>query len=181
MNWRRALWGIVAMIPIVALFAYGMTQDPKAIKSPLPGRAAPAFAMAVMGSTKDTVRLADLRGQVVVLNFWASWCLSCRDEHETLQEASALYGAKGVKFFGVLYNDTPQNGQGYIQEMGGQAYPTLLDPRTRTAIDYGLYGVPETFFISPDGRVAYKQVGPVTLQGMDKVLQPLIAQAQRSR
>ncbi len=181
MNWRRASWGILAVVPVIGLFAYGMTQDPKAIKSPLPGRAAPQFAMAVMGDAKDTVRLADMRGKVVVLNFWASWCLACRDEHETLQEAAAIYSAKGVKFYGVLYNDTPENGQGYINEMGGQGYPTLLDPKTRTAIDYGLYGVPETFFISPDGRVAYKQVGPVTLDGMDKILEPLIAQAERSR
>ncbi len=181
MNWRRALWGVAGVLPVIALFLYGMGQDPKAIKSPLPGRAAPSFAMAVMGTPKDTVRLADLRGKVVVLNFWASWCLACRDEHETLQEASALYGAKGVKFYGVLYNDTPENGQGYIQEMGGQAYPTLLDPKTRTAIDYGLYGVPETFFIAPDGRVAYKQVGPVTLEGMDRILRPLIAQTAGSQ
>jgi cytochrome c biogenesis protein CcmG/thiol:disulfide interchange protein DsbE len=177
MNWRRALYGVLAAIPVIGLFAFGMTQDPKAIPSPLPGRLAPAFSMQVMGR-KDTVRLADMRGQVVVLNFWASWCLACRDEHEVLQEAAARYEPRGVRFYGVLYNDTPDNGQAYIRDMGGQVYPTLLDPRTRTAIDYGLYGVPETFFIAPNGRVAYKQVGPVSLAGMDRILEPLIAQAE---
>lgn len=180
MNWRRALFGVLAASPVIALFAFGMTRDPKSIPSPLPGRAAPAFALQLMGA-RDSVRLADLRGQVVVLNFWASWCLECRDEHETLQEAAALYTPRGVKFYGVLYNDSPENGQGYITEMGGQSYPTLLDPKTRTAIDFGVYGVPETFFIAPDGRVAYKQVGPVTLAGMDRILAPLLAQAERAR
>jgi cytochrome c biogenesis protein CcmG/thiol:disulfide interchange protein DsbE len=180
MNWRRAAYAAIAALPVIALFAFGMTRDPKSIPSPLPGRTAPAFALQVMGA-RDSVRLASLRGQVVVVNFWASWCLECRDEHETLQEAAALYTPKGVKFYGVLYNDSPENGQGYIAEMGGQAYPTLLDPRTRTAIDFGVYGVPETFFIGPDGRVAFKQVGPVDLAAMDKILVPLLAQAERSR
>lgn len=179
MNWRRALWGILPALVVIALFAFGMTKDPRDLgPSPLRDKAAPQFALQVLGTPRDSIRLAQLRGQVVVLNFWASWCLECRDEHESLQEAAALYTPKGVKFYGVLYNDTPENGQGYITEMGGQAYPTLLDPKTRTAIDYGVYGVPETFFIAPDGRVAYKQVGPVSLAAMDKILAPLIAQAE---
>lgn len=181
MNWRRALWGVIPALLLIGLFAFGMTRDPKDLgPSPLRNKAAPPFALQLMGG-KDSVRLADLRGKVVVLNFWASWCLECRDEHETLQESAALYSPKGVKFYGVLYNDSPENGQGYINEMGGQAYPTLLDPKTRTAIDFGVYGVPETFFIGPDGRVAYKQVGPITLAAMDRILAPLIAQAERSR
>ncbi len=165
---------------LIGLFAFGMTQDPKDLgPSPLKDKAAPQFALQLMGG-KDSVSLAKLRGQVVVLNFWASWCLECRDEHAVLQQAAALYAPKGVKFYGVLYNDTPENGQGYLNEMGPFGYPTLLDPKTRTAIDFGVYGVPETFFIAPDGKVAFKQVGPISLEGMDRVLAPLIAQAQKA-
>ena len=131
----------------------------------------------VMGAP-DSVSLAGMRGKVVVLNFWASWCLECRDEHAVLQEAAAQYMPQGVKFYGVLYNDNAANGQEYLTEMGGQVYPTLLDPKTRTAIDYGVYGVPETFFIAPDGRVAFKKVGPITPQEMDATLKPLLAEAQ---
>ncbi len=178
MNWTRAIIGLVAALAIIALFAFGMRQDPRDIgASPLKGRSAPAFAMQVMGQ-QDSVRLADLRGQVVVLNFWASWCLECRDEHAVLQEAAALYQPQGVKFYGVLYNDSPQNGQGYLTEMGGQAYPTLLDPKTRVAIDYGVYGVPETFFIAPDGHIASKKVGPITPTEIDTNIRQLMAQAQ---
>jgi cytochrome c biogenesis protein CcmG/thiol:disulfide interchange protein DsbE len=170
MNWKRSFLAVLAVVPILALLGYGMTRDPNEIPSPLPGRAAPDFALPVIsrgdGSTAlsvpDTVRLSALRGQVVVLNFWASWCLACRDEHTALVEIAREYEQKGVHFFGVLYNDVPRNGLAWIREMGGQSYPALQDAKTRTAIDYGLYGVPETFFIGKDGRVAYKHVGPVT-------------------
>ena len=171
MNWPRAFAGVVGASPFVALLAWGMTRDPSEIPSPLPGRAAPPFALAVFArgdsapsaGEQDTVRLARHRGEVVVLNYWASWCLACRSEHAVLSEAAAGYRAAGdVRFYGVLYNDSPDAGRAWIAEMGGQSYPSLLDPASRTAIDYGLYGVPETFFIGRDGRVAYKHVGPVT-------------------
>ena len=178
MNWTRASIGVAGAAALIALFAFGMKQDPRDIgASPLKGRVAPQFTMQVMNG-KDSVRLGELRGQVVVLNFWASWCLECRDEHAVLQEAAALYQPQGVKFYGVLYNDSPENGNGYLSEMGGQAYPTLLDPKTRVAIDYGVYGVPETFFIAPDGHIASKKVGPITPAEIDSNLRQLVAQAQ---
>ena len=172
MNWRRATWAVLGAMPFIALLGWGMTRDPREIRSTLPGREAPDFALPVfaMGSADpkavpDTVRLADLKGQVVVLNFWASWCLACRDEHVDLSLAAQSYAnAPDVKFYGVLYNDVPRNGIAWIAQMGGQAYPSVNDPGARTAISYGLYGVPETFFIGPDGRVAYKHVGPVSAE-----------------
>jgi cytochrome c biogenesis protein CcmG, thiol:disulfide interchange protein DsbE len=177
MNIRRVVIAVAGTIPLVALLAWGMGHDPRAIPSPLPGREAPEFALSVFRlpdsvtgpanmrsglQVGDTVRLAGHRDEVVVLNFWASWCLACRDEHTVLSEAASQYAAEPVRFYGVLYNDSPENGIRWIQGMGGQRYPALTDPGSRTAIDYGLYGVPETFFIGRDGRVAYKHVGPVT-------------------
>ena len=170
MNWTRATIAVGAALPFVGLLAYGLTRDPRDIPSPLPGRAAPAFALATMPPREgvwpaiDTVRIADRRGRVVVMNFYASWCLACRDEHPILRELAPEYTAKGVDFYGILYKDSPDAIRRWIDEMGGQPYPTLLDPGARTAIDYGLYGVPETFFIGRDGRVAYKHVGPVSVQ-----------------
>lgn len=184
MNWRRAAVALaVVAIPVTALLLFGLSRDPTVIPSPLPGQLAPDFALEVMdprpqaaapgaarptersaGSPANggTIRLAELRGQVVILNFWASWCGPCRIEHAALSEAAIAYQGKGVHFFGVLYNDSPGNARRWLEDMGGQSYPTLIDPGTRTAIDYGIYGVPETFFIGPDGRVADKHVGPVT-------------------
>ena len=108
------------------------------------------------------MRLSQLRGHVVVLNFWASWCLACRGEHPALLTVGQMYAKTDVRFYGVLYNDSPENGKRWLAEMGMTPYPSLTDPGERTAIDYGLYGVPETFIIGPDGRVAYKQTGPVS-------------------
>lgn len=183
MNWKRASTATIVAIPIIALLAFGMTRDPKDIPSPLPGRAAPSFALAVFAegvgaqhrASGDTIRLAEHSGEVVVLNFWASWCLACRDEHATLSQVSEAYAGRGAKFYGVLYNDVPANGTRWISEMGGQSYPSLEDPRTRTAIDYGLYGVPETFFIGRDGKVAYKYVGPIPATVLSRKLDSLLA------
>ncbi|MEO6444675.1 MAG: redoxin domain-containing protein [Gemmatimonadaceae bacterium] len=183
MNWKRAASAALVSLPIIVLLAYSLTLDPKEIPSPLPGRSAPAFSLAVFaqgeGATRravgDTVRLADHQGEVVVLNFWASWCLACRDEHAILSDVAEAYAPRGAKFYGVLYNDAPANGVRWIREMGGQSYPSVNDPRTRTAIDFGLYGVPETFFIGRDGRVAYKHVGPVSAAVLTQKLDSLLA------
>jgi len=175
-NWKRSLIAVFAAVPIVALLKSGIGRDPREIPSPLPGKPAPSFALPVFrvpdsSSGKalvsglrvgDTVRLAEHRGDVVVVNFWASWCLACRDEHRVLSDVAASYAGTNVHFLGVLYQDIPENGRRWIEQMGGQTYPSLNDPDSRTAIDYGLYGVPETFFIDRSGRVAYKFVGPVT-------------------
>jgi cytochrome c biogenesis protein CcmG/thiol:disulfide interchange protein DsbE len=171
MNAKRALVGALAVVPVIVLLGFGLRRDPREIVSPLPGRAAPAFSLPVfvqgtaaerLGTTLDTARLAAMKGDVIVLNFWASWCLACRDEHRALGEVSARYAGTDVHFFGVLYNDTQNNGREWLERMGVVSYPSLFDPGARTAIEYGLYGVPETFFIGRDGKVAYKHVGPVT-------------------
>jgi cytochrome c biogenesis protein CcmG, thiol:disulfide interchange protein DsbE len=177
MNWRGSLIGVAVALPILSLLAFGLTRDPKAMSSPLPGRAAPEFRLAMMDSPADTVRLAQHLGEIVVLNFWASWCLECRREHASLSQAADIYRDRGVHFYGVLYNDSPENGRRYIQQLGGQSYPALLDPNSRTAIDYGLYGVPETFFIGRDGRVVHKQIGPLTLSKIMEIINPLLAES----
>ncbi len=195
MNWKRALVALLCAIPIIALLAFGMTRDPREIPSPLPGNEAPKFALAVFSFPanapaaqakaaellKDTVRLDTLRGKVVVLNFWASWCLACRDEHTALSEAATALKGTDARFFGVLYQDVPQNGRDWIKQMGGQSYPGLFDPKSRTAIDYGLYGVPETFFIGRDGRVAYKHVGAVPMDVIMGTVQKLLAEQPGAR
>jgi cytochrome c biogenesis protein CcmG/thiol:disulfide interchange protein DsbE len=184
MNWKRA--GLLTLFvggPLIALLSYGMTRDPRSIPSPLPGRSAPVFSRAVFAPgtdavlrlpVGDTVRLAEHRGHVVVVNFWASWCLACRDEHQDLTAVARVYGSRGVRFFGLLYNDQPANGVQWIEQMGGQAYPALEDPGARAAIDYGLYGVPETFVVDQRGRVAHKFIGPVRPGELGKLLDSLI-------
>ena len=183
MSWKRALVAAAVVLPLLALLAFGMTRDPNEIPSPLPGRDAPGFRLVTMPldgtdtTTAETIDLAALRGNVVVLNFWASWCLACRDEHRPLSRVARFYEGEPVRFFGVVYNDSPRNARDWIEQMGGQSYPALIDPDARTAIDYGLYGVPETFIIGPDGRVRHKIIGPASEQELKAQIDVLLAEA----
>ena len=175
MNWKRAALSFGITLPIVSLLAFGLTRDPNTITSPLPGRAAPDFTLPVIENGTGTVSLAALRGNVVVLNFFASWCLECRYEHAALAMASTRYADRGVRFFGVLYNDTPEKGRAWIAQMGGQPYPALLDAGSRVAIDYGLYGVPETFIIDRSGRVVRKKIGPWSYDELARAIDEALA------
>lgn len=175
MNWKRSLGGLGVALPIIALLGYGLSRDPGVLPNALPGSPAPEFSLAVMDSPGDTIRLHDHAGQILVLNFWASWCLECRHEHRILSETAEAYVDKGVHFYGVLYNDSPENARRWIQEMGGQSYPNLLDNGTRMAIDYGLTGVPETVIVSPEGKVVHKQIGVVTEKLLHSKLDSLLA------
>jgi cytochrome c biogenesis protein CcmG/thiol:disulfide interchange protein DsbE len=174
MNWRRAALGAFIAVPMIALLGYGLTRDPRALPNTMPGSVAPEFALPVMDAETDTVRLSDFRGKVVVLNFWASWCLECRHEHTLLSETADAYKDR-VSFYGVLYQDSPRNARAWISEMGGQLYPNLLDPDSRMAIDYALTGVPETVIIGPDGKVVHKQIGVVTRELLHTKLDSLLA------
>jgi cytochrome c biogenesis protein CcmG, thiol:disulfide interchange protein DsbE len=190
MSWGRALVAALAACVIIALLWFGMGRDPRSIPSPLPGQAAPTFALAVFSfptnapqppasvttQLRDTIRLDSLKGKVIVLDFWASWCLACRDEHTALSAAAEALKGTDAHFYGVLYQDIPQNGRDWIAKMGGQSYPGLYDPDSHTAIDYGLYGVPETFFIGRNGKVRYKYVGAVTTDVLMDTVRAMLAE-----
>ena len=188
MNWKRAIIALIVAAPLIALFAFGFTRNPAEIPSPLPGHQAPQFTLAVLrpGESSptpqagDTIRLKDYAGKVVVVNFFASWCLPCRTEHAALSEAARYYSDRPTQFLGVLYNDEPAAGIRWIEEMGGMVYPAALDHESRTAIDYGLYGVPETFIIDPSGRVAHKELGPITAPVLRRVIDSIFVNSKPS-
>jgi len=142
---------------LASLFAFGLGRDPTVLTSPLLGRRAPDFSLRTLDGT-DSIRLSDLRGQVVVVNFWASWCAACREEHPNLLAAWGRYRDQGVVLIGVDYQDSKTAALRFIKEMGGD-WPTVEDAGGRVALSYGVYGVPETFFIDRDGVVRYKQIG----------------------
>lgn len=157
MRWRR--WIVpLSGIPVLALLAWGLTRDAHTIPSPLPGKAAPDFGLQTLAG--DSLHLHDLAGQVVLVNFWASWCLACRAEHQVLLDAARRYSPQGLKIVGVVYEDNRDNALQWIKERGGD-WINVLDVGSHTAIQYGLFGVPETFFVGRDGRILYKQIGPL--------------------
>jgi cytochrome c biogenesis protein CcmG/thiol:disulfide interchange protein DsbE len=177
-------------VGLVGLFGYGLTRDPYVLPSPLVGKSAPELGLPVMPPEpdpalgrwegRDTVRMEELAGHPLVVNFWASWCLACREEHPHLSAAARRYRGEGVRFFGVLYQDKPPAARRFIRELGGQSYPTLLDPGSRVALDYGVYGVPETYFIGADGRVKHRHVGPVTRDLLRTRIDSLLAEKRRT-
>lgn len=185
MSWKRAGIAMLVAVPLIVLFAFGLRRgDPRLVPSPLVDNPAPEFALPVMAmdgpvdgreTTGDTVRLSELEGNIVVLNFFASWCVPCRLEHRALTQAARRYGNRGVRFFGVVYNDEPPAVRTYIRQLGGQSYPALLDPGQRVAIDYGLVGVPETFFIDRNGVVARKVFSAVDERLLTEQLDRMLA------
>ncbi|MFQ5829937.1 MAG: TlpA family protein disulfide reductase [Candidatus Methylomirabilia bacterium] len=150
---------VLIILSFVALLAWGFTRDPRAIPSPLVGRRAPAVTLRLIDGGE--LSLEGLRGQVVVLNFWASWCYpACWNEAPRLEAAWLRYRDRGVMVFGVVYQDSEANARDFIRRFE-KTYPNGLDPGSRAAIDFGVYGVPETFFIDRDGVIAHKHIGEI--------------------
>ena len=142
----------------------------------LQGRKAPEFSLPLFDQfEEDEIALADLRGQVVVINFWASWCVECYKEARLLEEAWQDYKDQGVIFVGVDYLDTEKEALEYMVEYG-VTYPSGPDIGTKIAKDYGLTGVPETFFIDKDGNIAHVQIGPIEKPQLYSLLDKLVAQ-----
>lgn len=149
----------VAALPILWLLYWALGRDTYVLPSPMAGLEAPAFQLVTFEG--DTVHLADLRGRVVILNFWASWCVPCRQEHPVLVKTERTWDDSEVVLLGVVYQDSRANAERFIEQYGGE-WTHVVDPSQRTAIDYGVYGVPETFFIGRNGLISHKKVGPVT-------------------
>lgn len=154
-----AIWVLLPALGVLALLAYGFSREPRYLESPMLGRPAPAFTLALFDGR--TLRLEDLRGQVIFLNFWASWCPPCRAEAPALEATWRRVKDQGVLFLGISTQDEEERARGFLDEFG-ITYPNGRDPGGRIAIDYGVWGLPETFFIGPDGRITYKHVGTLS-------------------
>jgi cytochrome c biogenesis protein CcmG, thiol:disulfide interchange protein DsbE len=159
MNRTVLIVGAAIALALLAVLFLGLGNDPTAIHTPLIGKQAPNFALkAVNGS--DMIDISKLRGKPVVVNFWATWCHPCWDEHPTLTAVSQTYG-DNVQFLGVVFQDDESKITNFLRERGW-AYPTLVDERGKTAIAYGVGGVPETFFLNRQGKIVAKYVGPIS-------------------
>ncbi|WP_422072895.1 DsbE family thiol:disulfide interchange protein [Tranquillimonas rosea] len=159
---------------LAVAFWLGMQrEDPDALPSARAGEIAPGVALEPMdGSTFET---ADLReGGVKLVNFWASWCAPCRAEHPNLEQLAG----EGVPIYGINYKDDPENAVSFLKELGNPFVAMGADPSGRTALDWGLYGVPETYVLDGEGRVVLRFAGPITDRVMDSRIRPAIAEAR---
>ncbi|HWE25357.1 MAG TPA: redoxin family protein [Myxococcales bacterium] len=156
-NRKVLIAGLVVVLPLLAVLVMNLGRDPHSIRSPLIGKPAPPFSLKPVGGGA-AIDLASLRGRPVVVNFWATWCVPCLEEHAALTAAARTFS--DAQFLGVVYEDEESNAKAFTTERGG-AYPSMMDPDGRMAIAYGVFGVPETFFIDRDGRIVEKYVGPL--------------------
>ncbi|HEY5113825.1 MAG TPA: TlpA disulfide reductase family protein [Coriobacteriia bacterium] len=164
MNRTVLLVGIVITAALLVVLYFGLGKDPQHIDSPLIGRLAPSFALKAVGSG-ETIDLARYRGKPVVLNFWATWCRPCWEEHPTLTATAKSVGDQ-VQFVGVVFQDDESKIVDFLRERGW-AYPTLVDEKGKTAIAYGVGGVPETFFLDRKGNIVAKFEGPMSPQDLE--------------
>ena len=170
--------GLLMVGVLVAVLASGFQHDPRSITSPLLGKAAPDFTLQALepeaSGASATVKLSALRGTPVVINFWATWCIPCQQEHSTLLAAAREFDGV-AKFYGVVYQDKPEAIDAWLNARG-RAYPTLIDVGSQAAIAFGVYGVPETFVIDKKGIIREKFTGGVTFAGVASLLNTLIAE-----
>ena len=159
MNRRVLGIGLAVVVPLIAILVLNIGRDPHALASPMIGRTAPMFSLPPVEGGAP-ISLATLRGKPVVINFWATWCVPCYEEHGVLTAAAREYG-DAVQFVGVIYEDDADRVQDFLARQG-RAYPSLMDESGKAAMSYGVYGVPETFFVDAQGRISSKYTGPVT-------------------
>jgi cytochrome c biogenesis protein CcmG/thiol:disulfide interchange protein DsbE len=159
MNRNVLIVGALFASVLIAVLVAGLGKDPQHIDSPLIGHPAPEFVLKAAG-TGDTLDLQALRGKPVVINFWATWCGPCYEEHPVLVESARAIGPK-VQFVGVVFNDEEDRIMRFLRERGA-SYPVLLDQQGKTAIEYGVGGVPETYFLNRQGVIVAKYEGPMT-------------------
>jgi len=175
-RWRLAGYVPLGVFFVMAVFlGIGLTLNPREVPSPLIGKPVPQFSLPPVQGRTLGLATADLKGQVALVNVFASWCVACREEHPVLLELAK----KGiVPIHGLNYKDKPADAQGWLDELGDPYTRTGADISGRVAIDWGVYGVPETFVVDRNGVIAYKQIGPITPKVLQETILPLVRKLQ---
>ncbi len=172
----RFLLPLAIFLVIVGFFVRGLFLNPREVPSPLINKPAPAFSLPQLFDPAKTLAKQDLQGKVWLLNVWASWCVSCREEHPHLMQLSKSGLAP---LYGLNYKDRPEQGIGWLRQWGDPYVLSVSDLDGRVGIDYGVYGVPETFVIDKQGVIRYKHIGPVTPDAIQRKIIPLVQELQK--
>ena len=162
---------LIVFLVIVGFLAVGLRLDPREVPSPYIGKAAPDFRVPKLHEPDATISPADMKGQVWLLNVWASWCVSCRAEHEVV---TRLARTREVPIFGLNYKDEREDAIGWLKRLGNPYEASAFDRKGDVGIDWGVYGVPETFVIDRQGVIRHKHIGPLTEQSVKDTIMPLV-------
>ncbi|HSH08674.1 MAG TPA: DsbE family thiol:disulfide interchange protein [Burkholderiales bacterium] len=170
---KKFLLPLAVLVVLVGFLGVGLKLNPREVPSPLVGKAAPPFTLPVLHEPGKTISNTELKGQVWLLNVWASWCVACREEHPVLVE---LARQKVVPIYGLNYKDKSDDAKAWLKQFGDPYVLSLVDAKGQIGIDYGVYGVPETYVIDRDGVIRYKKIGPVTPETVREKILPLVKQ-----
>ena len=173
---KRFLWPLGIFILLVGFLAVGLNLNPREVPSPLVGKPAPAFDLPILHQPDKRFVPGDMRGKVWLLNVWASWCVSCREEHPVLVDLAK----RGVMpILGLNYKDRGDDATAWLKQFGNPYELSVVDADGRIGIDYGVYGVPETYLIDAEGVIRYKQIGPLTMAILEQKVLPLAKALQK--
>jgi len=173
---KKAMIPLGIFVVLLVFLAIGLTRDPREIPSPLIGKAAPAFTSSRLLAPATTFSSKEMLGQVWLLNTWASWCVACRQEHPILMEFAKT---KMLPIVGLDYKDQDADGLKWLARFGNPYDFVVTDKDARIGIDYGVYGVPESFLIDKGGIIRYKQIGPITEEALREKIVPLVRELQK--
>ncbi|MGI9248973.1 MAG: DsbE family thiol:disulfide interchange protein [Woeseiaceae bacterium] len=175
----RYILPLVAVIVLIAFLVIGLTRgDPRALPSPYIGKPAPQFDLPKLKDPEATVGSKDLAGQVVLVNVWATWCVQCRVEHQFLLDLEA---EGDIPIYGINWRDTRNEALRWLQQLGDPYVASGFDVDGVVGIDWGVYGAPESFLVSADGVVLFKQLGPLSKEIWERDFTPLIASARAAQ
>jgi cytochrome c biogenesis protein CcmG/thiol:disulfide interchange protein DsbE len=172
----RFILPFVIFIVLAVFLFVGLKLDPREVPSPLVGKPTPAFVLPQLHNPGKQFSPSDMKGKVWILNVWASWCVACEAEHPVLMELARL---NIVPIYGMAYKDKRDASLAVLQQRGNPYVLTAVDADGRVGIDYGVYGVPESYVIDKQGIIQYKQIGPVTPQNLRETILPLVAELEK--
>ena len=173
----KFLLPLLLFIVLVIFLAIGLNRDPQEVPSPLINKPAPAFEISQLSDANQSFSPASMKGQVWILNVWASWCVACREEHPVLVE---LAKSKIAPIIGLDYKDKREDALAMLAMQGNPYLLSAFDANGRVGIDYGVYGVPETYVIDKAGMIRFKHIGPITMNILNQKIYPLISELQKS-
>ena len=162
---------LAAFLALAVVLAVGLKLDPREVPSPLIDKPAPKFALSRVDDASRVVRLDELRGKAFILNVWASWCVACREEHPILLDFAKK---RVVPVYGLNYKDQREDASAWLARFGNPYDASLFDDDGRVGIDFGVYGVPETFVIDQNGVIRLKHIGPITPDVLATNIEPLL-------